>query len=410
MKGFPNELRDILHLLENNPLKSFSELAKVLSVSTQTFSRRFEELKKKEIIYEVHSSLNPESLLLERYVVIFIVNSIIDIKKLELSCDLHPYTISRHRLFGSDYGLFAIFDIPAGSYNNLTTFFEILQQRDFCKKFFIYTSSKNRILHVNPLLDNIIDSEEFDIVGYFSQSVEDKQVENLGREFTSNSLEFHPIELLILRDITTNMRIPITELLKKYQNYLKLPSDKDAFYSLPRGFRPYLKEFFAEDRSENAIYLDFKKKYHSIVDNHIESYWLGVNRKYFEMFVRLLYIIHDVPKEEKLRLFTLLRTIRPPFYIYVEELGRDMLISISLPPYYLTKFAYYLRDNFEKFSVYLIDSFESNAMKYRFYVHNYDIINHKMRDDKEWMITEPIKSIKDDISKNMFRRVSSISG
>ena len=103
MKGFAQDLMEILQLLENYPLKSYSELAQKISVSPQTFIRRVEELRTQNVIREVYSSLNPESLLLERHIAIILTESIEGIKILELACDIHPYTSSRNRIFGSDY-------------------------------------------------------------------------------------------------------------------------------------------------------------------------------------------------------------------------------------------------------------------------------------------------------------------
>ena len=103
--GFPKNTTQIVQLIENYPLESYSELAKKANISIQTFIRRVEELRSTGIIGKIHSSLNPESLRLERHLVIFKTSTIKEIKSLELACDKHPYTSSRNRIFGTDYGL-----------------------------------------------------------------------------------------------------------------------------------------------------------------------------------------------------------------------------------------------------------------------------------------------------------------
>ena len=405
MKGFARDLMEILRLLENYPLKSYSELAQKSSLSPQTFIRRVEELRAQDIIQEVHSSLNPESLLLERYIVMFLTESIEGIKILELACDIHPYTSSRNRIYGADYGVYAVFDIPKGSFRNLKIFLENLLVKKYCFKYHTYRSQGKRIFYPQPFYNNIIDLDEFNLDAYLVQTTTPLYTGKEGRESSLLSLELHPIELLILRDITLDFRTPMSQLIKKYRKYLKSKKGEVEEYIFPETFRPYLEEFFREERTENAIYMDFKKRYHALIEKHVESYWLGINRKHFEMFIRFGYVIRNISKEEKSRLFSLLKNERPPFNIYIEDLDRNLFLSLSLPPYYQTKLAYLMKERYEKFSAYLFDSFGYNALKYRFYVGNYDIKNKEWRQDEEWMVTRVTKGIEEKLAKKEYRIV-----
>ncbi|MHA1223103.1 MAG: winged helix-turn-helix domain-containing protein [Candidatus Heimdallarchaeaceae archaeon] len=406
MKGFRRDLLEILRLLENYPLKSYSELAKLTDFSTQTFIRRVEELQKQEIIREVHSSLKPENLLLERYLVFFTSSSILDIKKLELSCDLHPYTSSRNRVFGPDYGLFTVFDIPKGSKETFLLFLEELLKRNYCKKYTIHYSTGKRVFHPQPFYHNIIDLEEFDLEGYFSRKITNKNTgQGIGREEDFSFIDLHPIDLLILRDITKDFRKPMTKLLEEYRTYLQVKQGELEDYVFPEEFRPFLEDYFSKERTENAIYIDFKRRYKSLINNHVESYWLEVNRKYFELFVRFGYVFIGLSEEEKDRLFNIIQQNRPPFSIYLEDLDKDLFMSVSLPPYYQTRLAYFIKERYNKFFTYLLDSFGYNAIKYRFYVENYDLKNKKWRDDEEWMVFGVLKRIDEKLSVNEFRGV-----
>ncbi len=405
MKGFSTDLIEILRLLENYPLKSYNELAEKIGVSTQTLIRRVKDLESRNIIRTVHSSLNPESMLLERYVVIFLVSSLDQVSLLELSCDIHPYTSSRNRIFGSEYGLYTKFDIPIGSYNHFKSFLEMMNNKEYCDKFFVYKSEGNRIFYPQPYCNNIMDIDDFDIKGYFSKKINEKNSNFQEKNLLSSSVEYHPIQLLILRDITTNMRTPMSQLLVRYKSYLNISKDKESFHNLPKGFKRHIKDYFSEEKTENAIYIDFKKKYHSILNKYVENYWLDVNRKYFSMFIRFAYVISGISKSEKSDIFNLLRNERPPFSIYLEDFGKYLYLSISLPPYYQTQFAYLMKLTYENFSTYLLDSFGYNAVKYRFYVHNYDIDKQKWRDDRDWMYDKVIQNIDDKVSENQFRSV-----
>ena len=82
--GFPKNTTQIVQLIENYPLESYSELAKKANISIQTFIRRVEELRSTGIIGKIHSSLNPESLRLERHLVIFKTSTIKEIKSLAI--------------------------------------------------------------------------------------------------------------------------------------------------------------------------------------------------------------------------------------------------------------------------------------------------------------------------------------
>lgn len=405
MKGFARDLMEIIQLLENYPLRSYSELAQEIGVSPQTFIRRVEELRAQDVIRNVGSSLNPESLLLERYIVIFQTDSIEGIKSLELSCDVHPYTSSRNRIFGSEYGLYTVFDIPKGSFQNLKIFLEELLVKGLCVKYSTFKSEGRRIMYPQPFHSNIMDLEEFELEAYLVQETTPLYTGKEGREIHTLSLDLHPIELLILRDITLDFRFPMSQLLKRYQNYMKSSKGEIEEFIFPETFRPYLEEYFRKERTENAIYLDFKKRYHMLIKNHVESYWLGINRKYFEMFVRFGYIIRNITEEEKTRIFSLFKNNKPPFSIYIEDLNRHIFLSLSLPPYYLTKFAYFMKERYSKFSAFLLDSFGYNAVKYRFYVCNYDVDKKDWKRDEEWMVKGVTKGIEEKLANKEYRIV-----
>jgi len=407
MKGFARDLLELLRILENYPLLSYSEHAKMLNVSTQTLIRRVEKLQDEDILREVHSTLKPEKMELERYVVIFEIAEIDQLKQLELSCDIHPYTSSRNRLFGQFYGLFAVFDIPKGSKKHLESFLEFTLGREFCSHYQMYKSVGRRLFYPQPFHKNITNIEKFEIEKYLSKQIDQETVAKEKDISEDIVFELHPIQLLILRDITTNMRTPMSKLAHKYKSYLEIDEKKERYDSLPKGFRPYIEEFFSDNRTENAIYIDFKKKYQRIINNVIEDYWWGVNRKYFEMFVRFTYIICDIDEAEKSRLFSLFREFRPPFSIYIEDLGKNIGLTFSLPPYYQIKVSYWIKRNYERFSVYLADSFGYNAVKYRFYVHNYDLKNRKWKEDKDWMLDGVVKGIQEKIANDQYRVVSS---
>ncbi|MBY8999634.1 MAG: Lrp/AsnC family transcriptional regulator [Candidatus Heimdallarchaeota archaeon] len=400
MKGFARDLLELLRILENYPLLSYSEHAKMLNVSTQTLSRRVEKLQNEDMLRKVHSTLKPEKMELEKYVVIFEIAEIDQLEQLELSCDIHPYTSSRNRLFGQFYGVYAVFDIPKGSEKHLVSFLDFTLGREFCSHYQMFKSVGRRLFYPQPLHNNITDIDEFDIDEYFSRKIEIKTISDEKASSANSVIEFHPIHLLILRDITTNMRTPVSKLAHKYKLYLELDKSRERFDTLPKGFRPYLEEFFSDKRTENAVYIDFKKKYQYIINNIVEDYWWGVNRKYFEMFVRFTYIIFDITKAEKSRLFSLFKEFRPPFSIYIEDLGKNIGLTFSLPPYYQIKVSYWIKSNYERFSVYLADSFGNNATKYRFYVHNYDLKNLKWREDKDWMLDGVVKGIQEKIANN----------
>ena len=405
MKGYARDLMEILHLLENYPLKSYSELAQKINVSPQTFIRRVEELRAQNVIREVYSSLNPESLHLERHIVIFLTESIEGIKTLELSCDVHPYTSSRYRIFGPEYGLYAVFDIPRESFRNLKLFLENLLVKKYCVKYYTHKSKGRRVFYPQPFHNNIIDLEEFDLEAYLVQETTPLYTGKDGRESYLSSLVLQPIELLILRDITLNFRTPMSQLIQKYRRYMRTKKGELEDYIFPEIFRPHLEEFFRAERTENAIYMDFKKRYHNLIEKHVENYYLGINRKTFERFIIFGYVIRNISKEEKSRLFGLLESERPPFSIYIEDLDRNLFLSLALPPYYQTNFAYFMKERYEKFSAYLLDSFGYNALKYRFYVGNYDIEKKKWREDEEWMVTGVIKGIEENLSKKEYRIV-----
>ncbi|MEE9410678.1 MAG: hypothetical protein V3V41_07105, partial [Candidatus Heimdallarchaeota archaeon] len=300
-------------------------------------------------------------------------------------------------------------DIPKGSFDRLKNFIDMLKDREYCTEYETFKSQGVRQFYPQPFHKNIIDLDEFNLEGYYAKRMYNTK-EEIKCNFVTSPPDFHPIQLLIMRDITTDMRVQKSELSNKYRNYLQIPKKEEDFYSLPKGFRKHITKFYSKKRTENAIYIDFKKKYNAINKNHVENYWCGFNRKYFEMFIRFAYIIYDIPETEKKGIFNLLQKERPPFNIYIEDLGKDLFLSLSLPPYYQTKFAYMMKAIYENFATYQIDPFGFNAVKYRFYVHNYDIENKNWKRDKKWMFDNVSEGIDKALSNNQFRKISDKQG
>ena len=120
---------------------SMKALAKTLNITEEKALERVTELKSQDIIHEPYAMFHPESLGLQRVVVITHVPNYTNLRTLEKACDEHPYTIYRGRLFGRNMGLIIQFNIPESTLTLLEEFFTELQLSGLLTEYNIFLST-----------------------------------------------------------------------------------------------------------------------------------------------------------------------------------------------------------------------------------------------------------------------------
>jgi len=394
-----NEL-SVIRLLEDKPLVSYAMLSKEIGVSPQTFSRKVSALKERGFIGDVKCSLTPEKLGLQRYYVLFYLNNYSHLLILEKAMKYHPYTGARHRFIvssdGARIGLYCYFDIPEKAYKYFILFLERISE-DYDIPYRIYKSNNRRVYHTESFFYNLYNINDYSIMDYMMKSCD--HAETVSTESISKTPKLTPIHLMLLRDVTNDIRKPIANLLQQYKDYLSLPEENDSYDTLPHEYRDYLTNYF--NRSSSSIRMDFYRKYQYIVSNFVYRYWLQIKRKYTERSMSFLYIIENISDEEKNRLLRIFSNNRPPFQMYADDVNSSLILIVTMPSYYHTKFAYTLSKLYDqkRIRTYVLDTYGKNSVKYRFYVYNYSIDEEEWVTSKEWVYSEPIEKLENYVKK-----------
>ncbi|KKK57054.1 hypothetical protein LCGC14_3058370, partial [marine sediment metagenome] len=128
MQQIPYKDFKLIQALQTDPLISMKKLAKKVDISWPTVKKRYNRMVEEGIIGLPVAIYKVETLGLLRISVIAKVLTMELLKKLELACDVHPYTHYRSRFFGEHFGLLIQFDIPNNSeaQDNIKLFFDEL--------------------------------------------------------------------------------------------------------------------------------------------------------------------------------------------------------------------------------------------------------------------------------------------
>jgi len=204
--------------------------------------------------------------------------------------------------------------------------------------------------------------------------------------------------------IARNMKKTQTDLLDEYKSYLKLPKDDERYCrydTIPIGYRQSVEEFF-ENRSEEAIKMDFNRKYKFVKDNLISNIRLNFPRKFFEQYPSHIILLKNITTKEKVALYNLFREEKPPFRVTCEVLDEGIYIFTSLPPYYDSRLSYLFLSTFSKFKTYSMDFFGDHGVAYPFYAENFNPQTHSWRDDIDWMYNLVFKRIDEKLNNGNF--------
>lgn len=389
----------ILKLLQNYPLDSFSSLAKKLNVSHQTIIRKINRLQENNILRNSISSLIPESLSLIRFHILFNVKSIEQLTYLQLAFIEHPYTRYYSRFYGERFGILAFFDIPPGSENYLMQFFDYLVEKEYCSNYIPLKALGYRISYPAPFPNYRLNPKNFNLVNYWNSRLEQPtDLPPLPKPIDAQKIT--PIQLFILLQVTRNARITQTEIIKTMRDVAFDP-EKRKSYQLSETIINYLVDYF-NSKSEYAIKMDVSRQFQFVLKNFITGPRWNINRKLFDSYITRGYLIKDIPLEQSAQLYLLLKNNRPPFRIGFDILQEGIFINIALPPYYDAKFSYLIWTSFSNYQLYSLDYYGKHGLFFPFYIENYDLEKKQWRSDKEWMYSSVIATFEDKLQNGIF--------
>ncbi|MHA1303439.1 MAG: winged helix-turn-helix transcriptional regulator [Candidatus Heimdallarchaeaceae archaeon] len=393
----------ILHALQESPLDSYENIAKKLKIPLSTLYRKIKSLEKRNIIKHILSSKIAEKIGLTRYTIEFKISSLEQMQLMQLAFNEHPYTYHYNRFYGNEYGFYVKFDVPEEGFTLFEDFLKELINREFCEGYNLYASTGNWIDIHEPVPNYRLNPKNFNLVEFWGKrsmmSVNDfEPYEKI------NLTKLHPIQFLILRDINKEMRRTQKSILKEYKKLINLPVEEDQDRIIPPAYRPYISEFFS-GRSEEAILMDFNRKFSFVADNLITNVRLNFSRRFFEQYPMQAYVIRDVSKKESNQIISLFRKYKPPFRAGIDLLNRGLFITTTLPPYYAARFSYLILSSFSDFKFYNLDFFGEHGVAYPFFVENFDPDKRCWRIDREWMIDAVFDRINEKLNNGKYGEI-----
>jgi hypothetical protein len=243
----------------------------------------------------------------------------------------HNYARSYNRFYGEQFGMFALFDLPADQEAIFQRFLEYLVEEEYCDGFSIMKSMGYRYQQPQEPPTYTDNPEAFDVVDYWQKRL--NKSATLPRLPSSIDFEMiEPLHFLLLRDLTMavkngrtiDIRYKQTEIINHYFDIYKTLSKKENlsvteneyYFNLCELFKnmPDVEEDQEEknvDEEENgkkkrklnipeSVKVEFGRKYYNIVANNLitNPRW-NLKRKFFENHITRAYFIENVSEQEK---------------------------------------------------------------------------------------------------------------
>ena len=219
----------LLLMLRENPFISYNELAKAMNISPNTVRARIQRLKQGQLlrgdsdiddpvlgkrnISEVFANPNYSALGLNRIDVI--INGVTDDNSLQSVyrlLDAHPYTIYRSFGFSTHPMVYAVFAMPSDPSNYLVEFLELMKSHGFFDGYSLFHFPNN--FSTREML------EYWDVhLGLWKYDVNNlsfTKYYGVDMEKT-DPIKFSCFDLLLLRELTINAKVKISDLAQHYK-------------------------------------------------------------------------------------------------------------------------------------------------------------------------------------------------
>ncbi len=353
----------ILQILEFSPTIPVKQLAENVGTSWITANRHIEHLRESGILSNSYAVFDPGRLGLVRHVVFFTASSETQVEKLEMACDLHPYTHYRARIYGPSTGLFTQFDIPLSGTQHLSEFLEALQDLGFSSDVQDIPSTGHRVSTPANLerFDSQNQSWNYDW-NQWPNIIDSCTTEIETPEQDLQTPELSSVELGVLRDLTSNADISQREIQEKYSVSQSTASRKMAL----------------------------------VEEQFIESIRARIDRSRFDVTSTKLFFSTQAEQGAREKLFNALqREDAPPFPLSIDLLDEGALLLWGrMPPTHEHNLFYALWRYLPEIRVFTMDTVGNHSSLYWFYPENYDLDRNSWKVSKEWMVTIPLDSLK----------------
>lgn len=227
-KTFNDKNRELILILQKDPLANFVDIAKKLNSTPPTAKRRMEELMGIEgterYILGVSAIPNVNRIGLEDHTYFVDIepdSNNNSIKKLFEVADYHPYTSYQNRCFGSVTGSMLQFNIPHDTENYMDKLFKELKDHINIKKVHHYDHPDVKLNSYPEIKQWKSDHWDFNFTNWFEEAQSDENTEKQSSEAPSSESLLQELEMthvILLREQMINSRRKQVELMADIRN------------------------------------------------------------------------------------------------------------------------------------------------------------------------------------------------
>lgn len=359
-------------ILQQNPLLNVSELAERLNTTFYKADKAYKNLFEKNLVKGISSIIAPINLSLERYEIIFEIESFSNVLKIEKLLEAHNYTRYHSRYTqGSKRGIYVQFDIPLKCKNYLKELANMLKKKNLVDRFEFL--ERGTVAATTGIDLNYIDWEslgwKFDATKWFDTKLKQKVECKEEPPIVNKNSKINEIDLWILRTLSKNAML----------------SNKEILDDIELESKKLLGKKLEKDLSTISRRLKFVK------DTYISESQLLINNKLFNLSTQIMFNVR-LESEARDILCQKMKQNPLPFRSALTKTQTGFRWLLRCPSDYISEITNYIwkLDPAEMSLIY----FMPESKLYWFYPLNYDVINSKWNDSREYFFNPIEKQLK----------------
>jgi len=358
----------LLFALQEQPVAPASVLAKQVGVSAPTARTWLDSLKKEQVFVSVHANLRSRRIGLELDDFVLQVNSYDALKKIETFCESHPYTSYRARVFGGDIqGIILQFRQPDAARPHLLEAFDIMKKEGLISRIqelptlneeYGSSFTRPRLDAWNPDIMAWI----FDWDKWWSAAPKKIQPRPKIHSKMNELIPLDELDVRIIQEISMDARRKNIEII----------------------------ESLGLDKNEPGVQQKISSKLKRLSEDVVESYRVFINWTHFDVY-NMPIIIAEAEEDVTDRLITHLSTSKFPFASSIRKIESGFIWSARLPSAHQSELLSLVWRIAKRHEILISDYKQSQV--YGLWAEAFDPETKSWRDDREFCLVAPLKSI-----------------
>jgi len=409
MKDAIMKNRKLIGLVQRYPNLSFSEISRMLGISTQTVIRKVEHLKKKGILRAPIATLDASKIGLKTYILIFTIKNKEQFENMFITLNSYNYIRSFNYFYGEKNGFFAFFEIPEEhpekTHQKLMKFLSYLEESNFYENLIMDQLIGESAVYYPPYPNSGLNKKNFSL-SLLNQELKKRVGTVIPAISISKLNQLKPLDLLVLFRITGDYTTSQMSMLREYRKGKKL-TDKNGITKIEALYIRELKKVF-DGRTENAIKMDLSRSFRLVKDKLVKNPRWNIDRTFLPETIQRIFLLKNLTSEEKGNLFRIVEEAKKrvkkshpalKFQTVINFAEKYTYFNILVPYYYDTKISWIISQNFNVEQSFITDYFGYMGTTYHLQLQNINFDTMTWRTDDYWMYEEPIEIIEKQIKR-----------